>query len=153
MQKKKKSRNCCLLRLFEIVSLIISQSTLNLQPVQGNVPACRRQIALCHVHVRAACGLWWRIKEGIILFYLTPSIERFVNAFVSRKDDLWSTPAGFCHFSYISRHCRSHFWLRRGRGKVPCESSFVCPRCVNFWDDPSPCFFFHGELNPSVFFI
>ena len=34
-------------------------------------------------------------------------------------------------------HCRSHFRLRReGGGEVPYESSFVCPRCANFWDDP-----------------
>ena len=49
--KKKKSKNG-ILQLFEIVSLLISQLTLNLQ---GSAPAWVRQTALKHVHVGAGC--------------------------------------------------------------------------------------------------
>ena len=49
--QKKKSKNR-ILQLFEIVSLLISQLTLNLQ---GSVPAWVRQTAFKHVHVGAGC--------------------------------------------------------------------------------------------------
>ena len=50
MQKKRKSsRNCILLRLFEIVSWFFSKWTLNLQ---GSAPACMRQTTLFEQVVR-----------------------------------------------------------------------------------------------------
>ena len=74
-KKKKKSTNR-ILQLFEIVSLLISQLTLNLQ---GSVPACVRQTAF----KKYSC--WSRLWRRI--FYRTPlnEYERFVNAFVGRE--------------------------------------------------------------------
>ena len=65
----------------------------------------------------------------------TPSDNKhFVNASLSRESRSlkYTRTLHLKRFVVHFSHCRSHLRSRRGRGKVPCKSSFVCPRCANF---------------------
>ena len=128
-KKKEESKNR-ILQLFELVSLLISPLTMNLQ---GSVRACARQMAF------KTCSCWSRLWRRRIFFRTLNDYERSWTPLWVVKDDYWRSP-GLCILDLFVIHfsrCRSHFRLRReGGGKVPYESSFVCTQCANFWDDP-----------------
>ena len=110
MQKKrKKSRNrtCILLRLFEIVSLLFSQWTQNLQ---GGVPACVRQTTLFEqVETKNEDFIGSRYLRSITSIWWTPLWVV--------KDDLWSKSE---HLPYISPIVDHTFVWGRGGG-VKCH--------------------------------
>ena len=117
-----------LLWLFESVSLLISQKTLNLQ---GSVPARIRQMAFT---CTCSSRLWRRQRNFIEHLRMITSVS-----FLSRERRSWKYTC-ILHLKPFVIHfsrCRSHFRFEEGEGgKVPYESSFVCVRYANFWDDP-----------------
>ena len=130
MQKKGKRRRKLKSRSSTVRDCLPAHfTTLNLQ---GSVPARARQTALKHVHVGAGGG-----EEGY--FFRTPSndYERFVNAFVGRERRLlmlsWTLHLrAICHTFLPLILSITLSFEEGGRGKVPYESSFVCPQCANF---------------------